>query len=208
MKEKELEYYGEYAQGLMRIEAGIRERLFAIAEGIKESTGEAAVEHIRSRIKSADSLREKLQRKSVPTDVRAALDTVSDLIGFRIVTHFVGEVYELENSIKDCSLWRVTKIKDYISDPKPNGYRSLHMIIGVSPEVFMAELPGIDEIELEIQLRTIAMDCWASLEHEMKYKKNIPEEKLIINELKRCADEMASTDLTMQTIRDMIREEK
>lgn len=90
-------------------------------------------------------------------------------------------------------------VKDYIALPKPNGYRNLHVIV---------QLPfGNSEIPFirgEIQLRTIAMDCWASLEHQMRYKKNILDTALIQSELLRCAEEMASTDLTMQAIREMI----
>ena len=85
------------------------------------------------------------------------------------------------------------------ADPDGEDYRSLHVLLNVPFGV-----GGISDIDIEIQLRTIAMDCWASLEHQLKYKKNIKNTALIVEELKRCADEMASTDLSMQTIRDLI----
>ena len=102
-------------------------------------------------------------------------------------------------SSENSTVWRVVTVKDYIANSKPNGYRSLHVILALPFGV-----GGIEEIRTEIQLRTIAMDCWASLEHQLKYKKNIGNTELIVSELKRCADEMASTDLSMQTIRDLI----
>ena len=95
--------------------------------------------------------------------------------------------------------WKVVTVKGYIANAKPNGYRSLHVLLNLPFGV-----GGIDAINVEIQLRTIAMDCWASLEHQLKYKKHIKNTALIVDELKRCADEMASTDLSMQTIRDLI----
>ena len=95
---------------------------------------------------------------------------------------------------------RVKQVKDYIANAKPNGYRSLHIIITLPFGV-----GGIETMDAEIQLRTIAMDCWASLEHQLKYKKAVRSTALIVEELKRCADEMASTDLSMQTIRDLIK---
>ena len=92
--------------------------------------------------------------------------------------------------------------KDYIRAPKPNGYRSYHMILSL-PLRFLGEEPQ-PTVWLEVQLRTIAMDCWASLEHQLKYKRDIPDQALIVRELKRCADEIASTDLSLQTIRELI----
>ena len=133
--------------------------------------------------------------------METAFTRLSDLIGFRLVTHFVGDVYELVKSMKSDTRYRVVKEKDYIALPKPNGYRSYHVIL----ECPFPEAPdGV--LRVEIQLRTIAMDCWASLEHEMRYKKGITNTALIEKELKRCAGEMASTDLSMQTLRDMIRQ--
>lgn len=207
MIQEDQAYYGEYAEGLERIEELVLEELNAITERIKERTGEVPVEHIRSRIKESASLQEKLIKKGAQTDVRSAMTELSDLVGLRIVTHFIGEVYEILEDIQSSRLWKVTEVKDYISDPKPNGYRSLHVILSLDLDRMGVELPGMKELQIEIQMRTIAMDCWASLEHEMKYKRTINNTDLIISELKRCADEMASTDLSMQTIRDLIRRE-
>ena len=201
MEDTQLTYYGGYYEPLKQLE---QEVLGWLNERVDELDGkhqERPVEHIRSRIKTAEWVQEKLERKGYDNDVETAFTHLSDLIGFRLVTHFVGDVYELVKSMKSDTRYRVVKEKDYIALPKPNGYRSYHVIL----ECPFPEAPdGV--LRVEIQLRTIAMDCWASLEHEMRYKKGITNTALIEKELKRCAGEMASTDLSMQTLRDMIRQ--
>ena len=203
MTEFDLQYYGDYAPILQETEQMVLDELNRIIQSITQNEEYSPAEHIRSRIKSSASMQEKLQKREVPSSAENALKEVSDAVGIRIVTHFIGDVYTILQKIQECSCWKVLKIKDYIAEPKPNGYRSLHVIV---------QIPFADEriqsIKAEIQLRTIAMDCWASLEHQMKYKKNIENAALIISELHRCADEMASTDMTMQTIRDMIQKDK
>lgn len=200
LEEMQSTYYGAYYEPLKRLEQEVLEWLSGLVDELSERQGERPVEHIRSRIKSAEGMREKLLRKDLPAGVETAVENISDIIGFRLVTHFVGDVYELVQSIKSDSRYAVVREKDYIASPKPNGYRSYHVILECP---FPAAVRG--SICVEIQLRTIAMDCWASLEHEMKYKKDIDNAALIEKELKRCAGEMASTDLSMQTLRDMIR---
>ena len=198
MEDTQLTYYGGYYEPLKQLE---QEVLGWLNERVDELDGkhqERSVEHIRSRIKTAEGVQEKLERKGYDNDVETAFTHLSDLIGFRLVTHFVGDVYELVKSMKSDTRYRVVKEKDNIALPKPNGYRSYHVIL----ECPFPEAPH----GVEIQLRTIAMDCWASLEHEMRYKKGITNTALIEKELKRCAGEMASTDLSMQTLRDMIRQ--
>ena len=162
---------------------------------IKETIGMDPVEHLIYRIKSEESMREKCVRKGLPQTPDSALRVLKDAIGVRVVCAFVSDVYSIRDylvNLPDCEL---VEEKDYIRNPKENGYRSYHMILMVSGSVYA-----------EIQLRTISMDTWAALEHHMHYKKEkTAEEPLITAELKRCADELASTDLSMQTIRDMIR---
>ena len=164
-------------------------------EEIKESIGMDPVEHLIYRIKSEESMREKCIRKGLPQTPESALRVLKDAIGVRVVCAFVSDVYSIRDyllNLPDCEL---VEEKDYIRNPKENGYRSYHMILLVSGSVYA-----------EIQLRTISMDTWAALEHHMHYKKEkTAEDSLITAELKRCADELASTDLSMQTIRDMIR---
>ncbi|MBR2290534.1 MAG: GTP pyrophosphokinase family protein [Clostridia bacterium] len=161
------------------------------------------ISHIVSRVKSEESMKEKLQRKGFEVSLENALTKVYDAAGMRIICNYIDDVYEVAEMLKHYKDLRVVKEKDYIKNPKPNGYRSYHIIFELS-----LDLAGeITPVFVEIQIRTIAMDFWSSLEHEMKYKKNIKNQELIVEELKRCADEIATTDLNMQTIKKMIDEE-
>lgn len=160
------------------------------------------IEHCKSRIKLAESMKEKLARKNLVVNMENALTQIYDAAGIRVICTFLDDIYWIVNMLKNQQDIIVVNEKDYISNPKPNGYRSYHMILKVP--LHLEE--GIQNVYCELQIRTIAMDCWACLEHQLKYKKNIPNQEMIIGELKRCADEIASTDLNFQTIWDMIEE--
>ncbi|MCR5415651.1 MAG: GTP pyrophosphokinase family protein [Pseudobutyrivibrio sp.] len=159
--------------------------------------GTDPVEHCLSRIKTEDSMREKCRRQGLPETPESALVTIHDAIGVRVVCPFISDVYAVRDHLKDMEGFELIEEKDYIKHAKPNGYRSHHMILQYKGKYYA-----------EIQLRTISMDTWAALEHHMRYKKEkSPNDELITAELKRCADELASTDMSMQTIRDMIKAE-
>ena len=149
-------------------------------------------------------MREKCRRKGLPQTSQSALKEIRDAIGVRIITGFTDDIYRIVDYIRQLPTIQIFKEKDYIRQVKPNGYRSYHLILEVTTPY--PDCLGNDQGSyfIEIQLRTIAMDSWASLEHQMKYKKNIQNPERITRELKRCADELASCDLTMQTIRDLI----
>jgi GTP pyrophosphokinase len=149
-------------------------------------------------------MREKCRRKGLPETAESALGKVKDAIGIRIVCSFVDDIFSIVEYIKGFEDCEIVKEKDYIRHAKPNGYRSYHIILAVKTpyEDVYGNIPGIYYVEM--QIRTIAMDTWAALEHKMKYKKDIPNQELLVTELKRVADELASCDLSMQTIRDMI----
>ena len=199
MKEADRLFYGEYADRLEEVRNFLQNEVQGMLDSISTDSETALAEHVKTRVKSADSLREKLRRFDFEETAECGLRNLSDLVGMRVITHFVGDIYTVLDMILACDKWTIVAVKDYIADAKPNGYRSLHVILEVP-----FDCGGIPTISVEIQLRTIAMDCWASLEHQLKYKKNIRNTDLIVSELKRCADEMASTDLSMQTIRDLI----
>ena len=156
----------------------------------------------QARIKRAGSMREKLRRHGLPVTADSALRDVRDAAGVRLICSFTDDIYRTAGLLRQIPGVRVEGEKDYVQAPKPNGYRSYHMVLTL-PLRFLASAPE-DPVWLEVQIRTIAMDCWASIEHQLKYKREIAHQKLIVQELKRCADEMISTDLSLQTIRDLL----
>lgn len=160
------------------------------------------IEHCKARIKSAKSMKEKLKRKNLPVTAKSALSEIHDAAGIRVICTFLDDIYWIVDMLRNQKDIKIIKEKDYIKNPKPSGYRSYHMILQVPIHLENR----IEMVYCELQIRTIAMDCWASLEHQLKYKRDIPSEKMIGEELKRCSDEIASTDLNLQTIRDMIRQ--
>ena len=169
--------------------------IHAAAGSVKAKTGMNPVEHLKYRIKAEDSMREKCRRKGIPETAESALETIRDAIGLRVVCTFLDDVYAIRDYLASRADITIVDEKDYIRNVKPNGYRSLHLIVRKSG--YFAE----------IQIRTISMDTWAALEHQIRYKKNVGNSTLIFEELKRCADELASTDVSMQIIRAAIHEE-
>ncbi|WP_018142758.1 GTP pyrophosphokinase [Alloscardovia criceti] len=161
-------------------------------------------EHVSYRIKSEDSMREKCQRKGLEATPHNALKVIHDGIGIRVVTGFIEDIHRVVDVLRAIPGVRVYNEKDYVYNAKPNGYRSYHAILEVSCDDADCDgnMPGTYFVE--VQVRTIAMDSWAALEHQMKYKKGIDNQERIAAELKRCADELASCDLSMQTIRHLI----
>ena len=158
------------------------------------------IEYITSRVKNEESMKEKLKRKKLPINLETALTKIYDAAGIRIICAYIDDVYTVVKMLKKFKDLKILKEKDYIKNPKSNGYRSYHIVFQVPLDI----AGEVHPVNIEIQIRTIAMDFWASLEHEMKYKKNIKNQKMIVEELKRCANEIATTDINMQAIRNMI----
>lgn len=177
-----------------------------IDDDCRNPEGDRLFEHISCRIKSDAGTREKLVRSGVPEDERSALTCITDSIGIRVVCHFIDDVYECARIIRGLPGFKVIKEKDYIQNAKSNGYRSYHMILSAANDKHGEDSRLQRSYFAEVQLRTIAMDTWAALEHEMKYKKNIKNSELIAGELKRCANDLAACDVSMQTIRQIIKE--
>lgn len=190
------EYYGDQLGFLRQIE----QTLLAVVQAYPTLSCPNEVEPIlycKSRIKAPESMMQKLQRKGIPTDGRTALAQTHDAVGVRVVCSFLDDVYKVADWLGTRSEFEIVERKDYIAYPKPNGYRSLHLVVAFA-------FPAGQKLLAEIQVRTIAIDFWAALEHQLKYKKQIGHEKTIRSELKRCADEIASVDVSMQTLRDLI----
>ena len=197
---QEQEFYGE---GLLWLEGALAEFLLRLDMQRRlrmlQHTHDP-IEHYKARIKTAASMRDKLRRQNLSMTAENAFTEIFDAAGVRIVCPFVDDIWESISLIKQIAGVHIINEKDYIRHPKPNGYRSYHMILqyGVS-------IAGqTRQMHLEVQLRTIAMDCWACLEHQIKYKHDIPRTQIIVSELKKCANSLASDDLSMQTIRDLI----
>lgn len=201
----EREFYGEH---LILLEGIISEFLSCLSmiRRCRASRGQGdPIASVQARIKRADSMKRKLARQNLPITAESALRRVWDAAGVRLICPFVQNIDQTVALVRTIPGVRILREKDYIRTPKPNGYRSYHLVLSLPLRFLGAE--EHDPVWLEVQLRTIAMDCWASIEHQLKYKRNIPNQELIVRELKRCADEIASTDLSLQTIRELIGEQ-
>lgn len=199
--------YGKYEQTLNLILDNIISQIKAYNRIEIQKSGEKAYEHLIYRVKDKDSMLEKCTRKNLPQTTYSALHDIQDAIGIRIICRFIDDIYKNINYLKTLPNLKIIKEKDYIKNVKPNGYRSYHLIVELTApyEDVLGHNPGT--FFAEIQVRTIAMDSWASLEHQMKYKHDIKNPELIVKELKRCADELAACDISMQTIRNLINAE-
>ena len=197
--------YGKYRDGLARTLDDLTARIKEYNKAHVEAGNEPLYEHLITRIKSEESMASKLDARGLPhTPQEALAGGIYDACGIRIVCCFINDITENIRRIKELPGVKVVREKDYLTKAKPNGYRSYHLIVSVEEpyEDALGNDPGIWYVE--VQLRTIAMDSWAALEHKLKYKKTIYDNNLIVSELRRCADELAACDVSMQTIREMI----
>ena len=158
------------------------------------------IEVIKSRVKKPTSIVEKLIRRNLPVSVESMCTNLDDIAGIRVICSFVDDIYTVANMLVSQDDVTVIAIKDYIKHPKLNGYRSYHLIIEVP--VFFSDRR--ENMRVEVQIRTIAMDFWASLDHQMKYKKDVEDASEISEELKECAEVIAQTDLKMLSLRRKI----
>lgn len=158
------------------------------------------IDFIKSRVKNPVSIANKLIRKGLDINLKSIVDNLNDVAGVRVVCPFIDDIYDVAHMLSIQDDIKIIEIKDYIKNPKPNGYRSYHMIIEIPVFFSDRKLP----MRLEIQIRTIAMDFWASLEHELKYKKDMDESEEIANELEECANVINKTDEKMLQIRNRI----
>ncbi|MEE1025596.1 MAG: GTP pyrophosphokinase family protein [Acutalibacteraceae bacterium] len=158
------------------------------------------ISSIKTRLKSFPSIREKLVRKGLEESVSAIEENLNDIAGVRVICPFPEDVYVLADALlKQDDVFLIEK-KDYIKKPKPNGYRSLHMIVAIP--IFLAHEKRM--MKVEIQLRTIAMDCWASLEHQLRYKKETTFTEEMARELLTCAELSAELDNKMDNLRKKV----
>ncbi len=160
------------------------------------------IEAIKTRVKSVESIAAKMMRKHLPLNLQSVEESISDVAGVRVICSFLDDIYLLARCLTEQDDVTLLCTKDYIKNPKPNGYRGLHLIVEVPIFLQNEKRP----MKVEVQFRTIAMDCWASLEHKLRYKKNLSE-KIVAEtdeKLKSCAALTAVLDQTMQEIRGQI----
>lgn len=155
------------------------------------------IESIATRMKTPDSIVEKMQRRALPISVDSIRRSLTDIAGARVICSFLDDIYSLADMIESQEDITVHVKKDYISHPKENGYRSLHLIVSIP--VYLSQ--GRRDIPVEIQFRTIAMEFWATLEHKIRYKKKIADPESASAELKSCADLINEIDHRMQSLR-------
>ena len=158
------------------------------------------IESIKTRVKSMDGIIKKVRKKELPLTLEAIEENINDIAGVRVVCSFPEDIYLLADCLLRQDDIRLVEKKDYIQKPKESGYRSLHLIVAVP--IFLQNEKR--EMKVEVQLRTIAMDFWASLEHKVRYKKNVPPEEAeqLAQELSECAEVSAALDRRMQDIRN------
>lgn len=179
----------------------IRTKLDVLNAELSLDSEQNPFESIECRLKSPISIIEKLQRKGYPVSVESIEQNIYDVAGIRVTCSFPSDIYQIAIKLACQDDIRVIESKDYIKNPKSNGYRSLHLILEVP--IFLSNEKKA--MKVEVQFRTIAMDFWASLEHKVRYKKQLAEgAEEIASELKECADTIAEIDLKMQDIRDRI----
>lgn len=193
---KELMAY--YQCALMEVETKFR----VLNEQFSLAHDRNPIESIKTRVKSLESITEKLNRRNLPFSTQSIEENLTDIAGIRIICSFREDIYFLADCLLEQDDITLIQRKDYIENPKENGYRSLHLIVEVP--IFLEHKKKM--MKVEVQLRTIAMDFWASLEHKMRYKKNIsPDQvKFLQEELSDCARQSAALDERMQNIRNVI----
>ena len=190
--------YQEFLQLQHLDNAAIKEiqmRLEVLNDEFSVKFSRSPIHHIESRLKSPQSILEKLQRKGFPASLESAKKNVNDIAGVRVVCCYIDDVYRVEEMLLRQSDMELVKRQDYIKTPNYNGYRSLHLDLRVP--IFLSD--RTEHVLAEVQLRTVAMDFWASLEHDLRYKADksaLPEG--INEEMFRCADEIAEIDRKMQ----------
>lgn len=175
----------------------IHTKLKILSDEFKHFHKQSPIEHIKTRVKTRKSIITKLEKRGIePTPENARLH-LNDIAGIRVICSFTSDIYHILEILQKQDDVRVITVKDYIENPKENGYQSLHMIVAIP--VFLSEGPEI--MKVEVQIRTIAMDFWASLEHKLRYKhyENAPTH--IAKELKECADLINDLDSRMLRIK-------
>lgn len=205
IKELKEEYLEPFMHLMMQYECAMLEvqtKLEVLNKELALVNSRNPFESIKARLKSPESIYGKMQRKGITFSIENIEKNLNDIAGIRVICSFPEDIYKLVECLLKQDDIILIEMKDYIKNPKPNGYRSLHLILDI-PIFLTGEKK---HMRVEVQFRTIAMDFWASVDHKLKYKKNVKNPEMIVGELRKCADIISSVDQRMQEIRTMIEE--
>lgn len=174
----------------------VRTKLEILDSEFKVRYARNPIHQINSRLKSVDSISEKLRRKGLPVTIESAEENLTDIAGVRVICNYLEDIYLIAGLLKHQRDVELVRERDYIQSPKESGYRSLHLVIRIP--VFLSS--HSEMVPVEVQIRTIAMDFWASLEHQLRYKSDHDTTQELRRRLQKCAEVSASLDLEMQNI--------
>lgn len=192
-----------YQEVMLRYHCAIlemRTKLEVLSRDLEARYRRNPIEFIETRLKKPSSIARKLQRFGLEVNVDNMISRLSDIAGLRVLCAYIDDIYEIARMLARQQDVNVITVKDYIKSPKSNGYRSYHMIVEIPVYFSDQALP----VRCEIQIRTIAMDFWATLDHDMQYKKQVEDAEEIMRELKECADIIHNTDEKMMRLRERI----
>ena len=194
---------GVYQAVMMRDHCAIlemRTKLEVLSRDMSVRYRRTPIEFIESRLKKPSSIARKLEKMGHEVTVENMTKHLSDIAGIRVLCAYIDDIYEIARMLAHQKDVEIITVKDYIKHPKDNGYRSYHMIVEI-PVYFSDD---VRPVRCEIQIRTIAMDFWATLDHDMQYKKQVEDAEQIMQELKECADIIHQTDEKMMRLRERI----
>lgn len=197
--EKLVESAFQLQQIMMLFEAGMREiktKLDILSDESRLTGKPSPINSIKTRVKTPRSIIQKLKRRGFPISLQSMMSNLNDIGGIRVICPFIEDIYTVADMLMRQDDLTLVERKDYIANPKPNGYRSLHLILEVP--IFLST--RTQPVRIELQLRTIAMDFWASLEHQLRYKADHEVPGSVSADLKECADVISATDEKMQRI--------
>lgn len=181
----------------------VRTKLEVLNDEFQSTTARNPIDNIKSRIKKPMSIYEKMQRRGFPITLDSILTNMHDVAGIRVICPFIDDIYTVADMLTAQDDITLIQRKDYIKNPKPNGYRSLHLVVEVP--IFLSD--GKQMMKVEVQIRTIAMNFWASLEHQIHYKKSQDDVEDVVAQLTNCANIIYETDMKMQEIRKQLEAE-
>ena len=198
-----LDFYHEYVNVEQKYLAGIKEvrtKLEILDDEFHHRFDHNPIHHMEWRLKSPHSVVEKMKRRNLPVEVSSIKGNIEDIAGIRVICHYIKDIYRMSDLLLRQDDIHLLKIKDYIKNPKENGYRSLHLVVEVP--VYLANEKVM--VPVEIQIRTIAMDFWATLEHHLRYKNDKEISDDIRNRLSDCAKSITDIDYEMEDIHNEV----